>query len=120
MITRLDRNFIPFHTKSQSGHAKGKPTGTEVTGGYCGSNNNVEPVSVTTGVDGDGKIIRRTEDQYSGHHVSGLYNELTPKGTAIAGVSHIPEFNSGSGIFNKEFDIVWCADKDGGNVTFRR
>jgi len=122
LIDNSQHFFAIYHFKTQARTGQhGQPTGTEVTGGYCGSNNDVEPVGITIGVDGDGQVIRRTEDHYSGHHASGDYNELTPKGAAIGGeyVGRIPELSGSGGTGNKEFEIVWCADKDDGNVTYR-
>src|SRR5215469_15485337 len=122
LIGNSQHFFAIYHFKTQARTGQhGQPTGTEVTGGYCGSNNDVEPVGITIGVDGDGQVIRRTEDHYSGHHASGMYNELTPKGAAKGGeyVGRIPELSGSGGTGNKEFDIVWCADKDAGNVTYR-
>jgi len=41
------QHFAIYHFKTQA--LTGQPTGTEVTGGYCGSNNDVVPVGITIG-----------------------------------------------------------------------
>jgi hypothetical protein len=122
LIGNSQHFFAIYHFKTQSlTHMPGKPNGTEVTGGYCGSNDDVEPVGITIGVDGNGQVIRRTEDHYKkGRNVPGDYNELTPEGATQPGcVGSVPELSGSGGTGNKEFDIVWCSDKDAGNVTYR-
>ena len=122
-VSTLIKNSQHFHaiyhfkTGIQTG-SKGQPIGAEVTGGYCGSNDSVPQVGITIGVNGKGQIIRRTEDHYKQHNVGGDYNELTPEGATQQGaVGSIPEFSSNLG--NKDFYIIWCADKDGSTVTYR-
>ncbi|MGB8934176.1 MAG: hypothetical protein WCC17_03610 [Candidatus Nitrosopolaris sp.] len=48
-----------YHFKTQDTTDRGHVIGAEVTGGYCGSNDNVPVVGVTIGVDGKGQILRK-------------------------------------------------------------
>jgi hypothetical protein len=127
MIDNSKSFYIKYHFHNGKLQDGSGPTGSEVTCVYNGSNNAYDAVGITLGVDGDGKILRRTEDHYveNGHQrAKGDYNEFTTKGTPIGGVSHIPELSppqSPDGTSNKDFDIIVAGDKDDktGNVTYR-